>query len=140
MTLVEQVTTFALEAHAGSKDRYGRPYILHPLRLMSQMVTDEEIMVAALHDVVEDTERTLADIRALGVPETVVEAVALLTHDKESAAYDDYVARLKPNPLARKVKLADLTDNMDVRRMTQVTAADAERLQKYRRAWHSLQE
>jgi (p)ppGpp synthase/HD superfamily hydrolase len=138
MNLLEKVITFALAAHTGHTDKYGRPYILHPLHLMSQMETDEERMTAVLHDVVEDTERTLADIEALGVSESVVAAVALLTHDKEQTPYLEYVRALKPNPLARKVKLADLRHNMDIRRMNAVTEKDAERLERYRHAWQIL--
>jgi (p)ppGpp synthase/HD superfamily hydrolase len=138
MQLLEKVIRFALEAHTGSVDKYGRPYILHPLFLLSQMDTDEEMMVAALHDVIEDTERTLEEIQALGVPETVLEAVALLTHDKDGASYEEYVRRLAPNRLARKVKLADLGHNMDIRRMDEVRGKDAERLERYRKAWEVL--
>jgi (p)ppGpp synthase/HD superfamily hydrolase len=138
MNLLEKVITFALEAHTGQIDKYGRPYILHPLHLMSQMDTDEERMVALLHDVVEDTNRTPADIAALGVPHSVVEAVALLTHHKEQIPYLDYVRALKSNPLARKVKLADLRHNMDIRRMDAIREKDAARLERYRRAWQIL--
>src|SRR5687768_5217072 len=135
MNLLEKVIFFALEAHAGHTDKYGRPYILHPLHLMSQMDSDEERMTALLHDVVEDTNYTLADIEALGVPPSVVEAVALLTHDKEQTPYLDYVRALKPNPLARKVKLADLRHNTDIRRIDPIREKDAARLERYRQAW-----
>lgn len=138
MKLLEKVIAFALEAHSGHEDKYGRPYILHPLHLMSQMDSDEERMAAVLHDVVEDTTKTLADIEALGVPRPVLEAVALLTHDKQAVPYDQYVLALKPNPLARKVKLADLRHNMDIRRLNKITAKDAERLERYRHAWELL--
>ena len=109
-------------------------------QLLEQLDGDEERMVAALHDVVEDTGRTLADIAALGVPPTVLTAVALLTHDKEQTPYLDYVRALKPNPLARKVKLADLRHNMDIRRMDTVTDKDTARLERYRHAWQLLTE
>jgi (p)ppGpp synthase/HD superfamily hydrolase len=140
MTLLEKSIAFALKAHAGQTDKYGRPYILHPLHLMSRMETEEEMLTAVLHDVVEDTAYTLDDLRALGLPEAVVQAVGLLTHDKEASTYDEYVHRLKSNPLARKVKLADLRHNMDVRRLNTVLEKDAARLEKYRRAWAYLME
>lgn len=138
MTLLEKCIAFALEAHKGQKDRYDRPYILHPLHLMSQMDTEEEMMTAVLHDVVEDTDYTLADLRDLGVPQSVVHAVGLLTHDKEATSYDEYVRRLKPDDIARKVKMADLRHNMDVRRLRKVEEKDAKRLEKYRQAWAYL--
>jgi hypothetical protein len=97
-------------------------------------------MTAVLHDVVEDTGITLAGLRELGVPEVVILALSLLTHDKETTSYEDYVRQLKSDPLARKVKLADLRHNMDVRRLHSVGAKEAERLEKYRRAWAFLME
>jgi guanosine-3',5'-bis(diphosphate) 3'-pyrophosphohydrolase len=140
MTILERCIALALEAHAGQVDRYGRPYILHPLHLMLQMETEAEMMTAVLHDVVEDSDKTLADIAALGVPPAVTEAVALLTHEKEKVPYEAYVEALKPNPLARRVKLADLEHNMDLRRMERVEEKDLPRLQKYQRARTFLQE
>jgi (p)ppGpp synthase/HD superfamily hydrolase len=140
MTLLEECIALAVEAHRGDKDKAGRPYILHPLHLMSQMDTEEEMMTAVLHDVVEDSGRTVADLRELGLPEAVIGAVGLLTHDKETTSYDEYVQQLKSDPLARKVKLADLRHNMDVRRLHSVGEKEAERLEKYRRALAFLME
>jgi (p)ppGpp synthase/HD superfamily hydrolase len=140
MTLLEQCIVFALEAHVGQKDRFGQPYILHPLHLMAQMATEEEQMTAVLHDVIEDTEATLADIRAMGLPESVIQAVGLLTHDKDNVPYEEYVRQLKPDAIARKVKLADLQHNMDIRRLPVVKENDAVRMEKYRRAWEFLNE
>lgn len=138
MTLIEKCIALALEAHSGQTDRLGNPYILHPLHLMAQVDTDEERMTAVLHDVVEDTETTLTDLQELGLPESVLTAVALLTHDKENVPYDEYVARLKSNPIAHKVKMADLRHNMDIRRLPVVTESDAVRMEKYRQAWLTL--
>lgn len=140
MTQLEKCIAFALESHQGQKDKYGRPYILHPLHLMDQMETEEEMMTAVLHDVVEDTETTLADLRDMGLPDAVVKAVGLLTHNKETTSYDEYVRHLKPDPIARKVKLADLRHNMDVRRLHRVEPDDASRLERYRRSWVFLME
>lgn len=138
MNLLETALAFALDVHQGQRDRAGQPYILHPLHLMSQMDTEDERLVALLHDTIEDSDRTLADLQALGLPAHVLEAIALLTHDKQAMSYEDYVARLQPNSLARKVKLADLRHNMDLRRLPQITANDAARLDKYRQAWEQL--
>jgi len=137
MNLLEKCIKFALDVHAGQTDRYGRPYILHPLHLMSQMDTEVEMMAAVLHDVIEDSDTTLDDLRRLGLPQEVIEAVSLLTHG-EADSYDDYVHKLKPDAVARKIKLADLAHNMDIRRMDSVTEQDAARLDKYRRAWEIL--
>lgn len=137
MTLLERAIEIALRAHAGQVGKDGSPYILHPLRLMSRMETDEERIVAVLHDVVEDSEVTFEDLRAIGFSETVLEALQLLTHDK-STPYEEYVERIKPHPLARKIKLADLEDNSNLRRLTHVEEKDLQRVKKYHRAWTIL--
>ena len=95
------------ESHAGQVDKSGIPYVFHPFHLAEQMEDEESTCVALLHDVMEDTEFTVDDIRALGMPETVIEALELLTHD-EAEPYLEYVARVARNPLAAKVKRADL--------------------------------
>lgn len=140
MNLLEKAITLALRAHSGQVDRLGHPYVLHPLHLMLQMDTDVERMVAVLHDVVEDTEITLADLEEAGFPPQVLEAVQLLTHNKEQSSYQEYVRALKANPIARKVKLADLQHNMDIRRLDRVRQKDLDRLERYHRAWQALSE
>lgn len=137
MTPLERAIQIATEAHAGQMGKDESPYILHPLRLMLKMSTDEERIVAVLHDVVEDTSVTFEDLRREGFSEAVLEVVRLLTHEAE-ISYEDYVERLKPHPLARKVKLADLEDNSDIRRLSGIEDKDLERLRKYHRAWMTL--
>jgi (p)ppGpp synthase/HD superfamily hydrolase len=137
MTLLEKAIEIAVRAHAGQKGKDGSPYILHPLRLMTRLGTDEERMAAVLHDVVEDTEVTLDELRNAGFPEEVLTAVRLLTHE-EGISYEDYVRRLKPHPIARRIKLADLEDNSDIRRLSGIEERDLERLRKYHRAWQIL--
>lgn len=100
---------------------------------MVQMDTEEEQLTALLHDVVEDSDMTLDGLRAEGMPEAVIEALALLTHI-EGEEYEAYVVRIKDNPVARKVKLADLADNMRLERIPHPTQKDRDRLEKYRRA------
>jgi (p)ppGpp synthase/HD superfamily hydrolase len=139
MHLVEKAIALAVEVHAGEVDKAGMPYILHPLHLMMQMETAEEMITAVLHDVIEDTPITLDDLRQQGFPQSVLAALVLLTHDTASTSYEEYVAAIKPNPLARKVKLADLAHNMDIRRLPELGMKDYGRLEKYRRAWNSLQ-
>jgi len=138
MNLLEQAIALAVEAHTGDVDKEGKPYVLHPLRLMLLMETEEEMMTAVLHDVIEDTPVTLDDLRQKGFPETVLTALALLTHNTASTSYEDYVAAIKPNPIARKVKLADLAHNMDIRRLPKLEMKDYGRLERYRRAWDTL--
>jgi (p)ppGpp synthase/HD superfamily hydrolase len=95
---------------------------------------------AALHDVVEDTNTTLVDLREEGFPEEVLAAVALLTHDKRKVPYRKYVERIAANPVARKVKLADLEDNLNVLRLRKLGVRETLRLKQYFEAWHTLQE
>jgi (p)ppGpp synthase/HD superfamily hydrolase len=136
---IERAIGLAVEAHRGQKDRNGRAYILHPLTLMMKMDTEQEMMTAVLHDVVEDTSWTLAGLAGEGFPAEVVEAVDALSK-REGEAYDDYIDRLSHNPLAVKVKVADLVDNMRLTRMSEVTEQDASRLARYLRAWKKLKE
>ena len=139
MTLLERAIQIAVNAHAGQPGKDGFPYILHPLRLMMKVSTNDEKIVAVLHDTVEDTSVTFEDLRKEGFPETVLDALKLLTHEKE-VPYEEYVERIKPNPLARKVKLADLEDNSDIRRLSGIEDKDLQRLKKYHRAWSVLKE
>ena len=137
MTLLEKALEIALRAHAGQKQKDGSPYILHPLRVMARVHTDEERMAAVLLDVVEDSEVTIEDLRAAGFPELVLETVRLLTHE-EGISYEDYVRRLKPDATARRIKLADLEENSDIRRLSGIEEKDIDRLRKYHRAWQIL--
>lgn len=138
MSLLERIIMIAIQAHVGQQDKSGYPYILHPLRLMIQMETEEEMMVAVLHDVVEDSDVTLERLAGEGVPASVLQAVSLLTYNNQTDSYQTYLERLKPNPLARKVKLADLRHNMEFTRLLELHPKDLERLQKYHRAWQFL--
>lgn len=135
---VEDAILLAVQAHTGQTDKYGQPYILHVLGVASRCRSVEEKVVAFLHDVVEDTDHTFDDLRKLGFSERIIEAVDCLTRHK-GESYDAFVLRVAPNPLARAVKLADLEDNMDVRRSTRpMREKDAERMEKYRKAWQYL--
>ncbi|MEQ9643733.1 MAG: GTP pyrophosphokinase [Alphaproteobacteria bacterium] len=135
---LERAIAFAVTKHAGQVDKAGSPYILHPLRVMGQMEDDVCRIAAVLHDVVEDCEDvSMADIEALDLPAEAVEVVALMTHPADEP-YEDYIGRLAPHPLARQVKLADLDDNMNVRRLTQVTGKEQKRLARYLKAYRHL--
>jgi (p)ppGpp synthase/HD superfamily hydrolase len=137
MPNLEDAIALAVEAHKGQRDKAGQTYVLHPLRVMMRLEGELERMAAVLHDVVEDSPYTLERLRALGYPEEVLGALDCLTK-REGETYEAFVVR--PNTLARRVKLADLEDNMDVRRLPAVTPKDAERLARYRAAWSRLKE
>jgi (p)ppGpp synthase/HD superfamily hydrolase len=137
MSLLEKAIQIAVQAHAGQKDRAGQPYILHPLRVMGKVQTESEKIVAILHDVVEDTEVSLDDLKAAGFSHEIITAVDVLTK-RDGEPYDALIQRAKRNPLAKRVKLADLEDNMDLRRNAQITEEDLERFNRYLRAWKEL--
>lgn len=137
MSNLENAISLAVQAHKGQRDKSGRPYILHPLRIMCRLQTDTEMIVALLHDVIEDTTYTLDDLDRMGYASEVIDAVDCLTH-REGESYDDYLVRVQTNVIATRVKLYDLEDNMDVRRMKTIEERDVERLRKYRSAYATL--
>lgn len=135
--LLEKAIGIAVEAHRGQKDRYGAPYILHPLRVMARVDTVTEKTVAILHDVVEDTQWTLEDLKREGFPQEVLHALDCVTK-RQGEEYAAFVERSASDPLARRVKLADLEDNMDLRRCNALGPDDLKRMEKYRKAWQRL--
>ena len=139
MPTIEDAIRLALDKHHGQTDKAGEPYILHPLRVMAQMQTETEQIVAVLHDVVEDSDVTLDDLRRMGYGEVIVAAVDQLSR-RAGESYDEFIERIKPHPLAVRVKLADLRDNMDIRRNATLDETALERFQRYRKAWLKLTE
>jgi|JI9StandDraft_1071089.scaffolds.fasta_scaffold512268_1 (p)ppGpp synthase/HD superfamily hydrolase len=135
--LLEKAISIALTAHSGKLDKGGSPYILHPLRVMLAMETTEEKIVALLHDVVEDSTTTIQELREVKFSKRILSAVALLTK-KENQPYQEYILAIKRNPLATKIKLADLKDNMNTNRLQKLTEADKERIKKYKAAYKLL--
>ena len=129
----KQAMKLCFEAHKDQTDKSGLPYVFHPFHVAEQMTDEDAVIVALLHDVVEDTDYTLDDLRRMGFGQPVLDALALLTHD-ESVPYLDYVRALRDDPIARAVKLADLRHNSDETRLEAVTEKDRERLQKYKTA------
>jgi hypothetical protein len=130
---IEKALQIAAKAHEGQKDKEGLPYILHPLRAMMSVQGEEAMIVAVLHDVIEDTPVTADDLRQAGFGEEVVAAVLCVTH-KQEEPYADYVVRCRGNEIARRVKLADLADNWRLDRVLlrpQRLEADVARLRKY---------
>ena len=126
------------DAHKDQRDKGGLPYVFHPFHLAEQMQTEETVIAALLHDVVEDTEYTFEDIRAMGFSEDIIRALLLLTHDA-TVPYLDYVARIKSNPIARAVKIVDLQHNSDLSRLEKPGEKDMLRVQKYQEALKILQ-
>jgi len=141
-TFLADAVALAARVHREQRDKAGMPYILHPLRLMLRQESEEAQIVAVLHDVLEDSPDTgapvtCADLREMGFGEDVVRAIDALTK-REGESYDDFIDRLASNPLARQVKMADLEDNMDPRRLASLGGPDLERIAKYHRAWVRL--
>lgn len=137
--LTKKAMKLCFTAHKDQTDKSGLPYVFHPFHLAEQMPDELTTVAALLHDVVEDTAYTFADLREMGFPAAVLEALALLTHD-DGTPYLDYVARLKSNPIARAVKLADLRHNSDLTRLDHVDARALSRVEKYRKAIELLEE
>ncbi len=138
MGTLERAIEIAVEAHSGQLDKSGCEYIGHPLRVMAAGNTIEEKIVGVLHDVVEDSEWTFEMLVAEGFSAEIVEALRCLTRLSETEPYDKFIARVKSNPLAVAVKLNDLTDNMDIRRLPYISDKDVKRLKRYLKAYKQL--
>jgi hypothetical protein len=132
MDSISLAKEIATRAHSGQKDRGGSDYILHPLAVADMVEGEDEKVVALLHDVLEDTEFSESSIRVL-FGDTITDAVVAMTK-QPGEAYEDFILRAKQNPIARKVKLADLHHNSDLSRLKEVTQKDLARLDKYKAA------
>ena len=137
--LYDKALQIAIRAHKGQKDKAGHDYILHPIRVSERCDDPRAKIVALLHDTIEDTDVTADYLREEGFTEEIVEAVLAVTR-REGEEYDDYVRRAAQNELGRMVKRADLEDNMDIRRLPELTDRDVERLRKYLWAWQYIVE
>ncbi len=131
--LLDKAVSIAKLAHQGQVDKAGVDYINHPLRVMNAVDDEKEKIVAVLHDVVEDSEITLKDLRQQGFDDDVIIAVGCLTK-LPGESYLQFIGRVKSNRLAKKVKLQDLKDNMDLSRLKTVSETDLARVEKYRQA------
>ena len=138
MTSLEKAIRIALDAHTGQKDKSRCEYILHPLRVMLKMDTQEERLIAILHDVVEDSEISIQDLESQGFDRNVLDVVALLTRDKANTPYEDFIRSIGTDPLAVKIKIAGLEDNMNITRISEIGEKDIKRLKRYHWAWHFL--
>lgn len=138
-TLTKKAMKLCFEAHKDQVDKTDMPYVFHPFHLAEQMDDEISTVCALLHDVVEDSDTTLDDLRIKGFPDEVIEVLALLTHD-ENVSYMDYVREIKKNPVATKVKIADLTHNSDLSRMeeSEIDERALKRNEKYAEALRIL--
>lgn len=130
---IKTTLRIAMNAHEGQLDKAGFPYITHPIRVALNCDTEEQKIVALLHDVVEDTPMTLHDLKDLGYSQDVVDAVDALTQ-REGETYEDFVLRARCNPIARVVKINDIKDNMDLTRIPNPRKRDFVRNEKYAKA------
>ncbi len=127
------------EAHKDQTDKSGLPYVFHPFHLAEQMMDEETTIVALLHDVVEDTDYTIEDLRNMGFSDGVLTAISFMTHD-DSVPYMDYVKAIKGNKIATTVKRADLLHNSDLSRLDTVDEKALKRVKKYKEAIELLDE
>jgi len=137
MPTLENAISLAAKAHRSRKDKAGAAYILHPLRVMLRMKTKDERIVAVLHDVIEDTKYTLEDLRKAGYSKKILQSLDYLTK-RDGEEYNQFIKRVKRNPLARKVKIADVEDNLDLARIKKPKQRDVARMEKYHRALSEL--
>ncbi len=137
MADLDKAILIAVQAHSGQKDRYGEHYILHPLRVMMSVKSEEEKIVAVLHDVVEDSDLTLESLKIEGFSFEVVRAVDCLTK-REGEPYEAHVERSRQDHLALPVKIADLEDNMDPTRIGVFSDEDEKRMARYHKTWKTL--
>jgi hypothetical protein len=137
VNLLELALQIAVKAHDGQKDKSGEPYIFHPIRVMQRCSTPKGKIVALLHDTVEDTDVTFEDLEAAGFDSGTIDTLRLVTHET-GVPYDDYIDALVHDPVAVEVKIADLEDNSDIRRLKEIGVKDVERLKKYLRTHRRL--
>ena len=138
--MLAKMLLIATNAHAGQFDRGGTPYILHPLKVMHYLKTDDEELqcIALGHDVIEDTDVTYRDLREAGISDRVINGIDALTK-RPGETYEEYKDRVFANRDAMKVKLCDLRHNTDIRRLKGVREKDLERMAKYQRFYLEIQ-
>jgi len=136
--ITKKALKLCFEAHKEQVDKGGMPYVFHPFHLAEQMKSEEATVVALLHDLVEDTNYTVEDLANMGFGKSIVDAVALMTHE-DGVEYMDYVQKIKNNPIAKEVKLADLKHNADLTRLDTVDENARNRREKYLKAIEFLE-
>ena len=136
--VLEEVILLAAKKHYGQKDKSGKPYILHPIEVMCSVPTVEEKIVAIAHDLIEDTDTTLDDLRNLNIPEELVEAIYSVTKRKNEK-YSDFIKRASENEVGIKVKIADIEHNTRQDRVEKLDIIIVQRMMtKYEKALNFL--
>lgn len=135
--LVGKAIDISYNAHKGQYDKAGKPYVNHPIFVAGKMKTNEEIIVALLHDVIEDTDLTLECLIEEGYSDEIIQAIDAITK-RPDEDYFEYIQRVKKNPLARKIKIEDLNHNMDLSRIKDPTDRDLKRVERYEKALEIL--
>jgi (p)ppGpp synthase/HD superfamily hydrolase len=136
--MLAKAIKIAAAAHATQKDKNGEPYILHLMRVCLRGKNEHEKICGILHDLVEDTDWTFEKLAKEGFSAEVIAALKCVTKTSEQENYEDFIERVKKNKLATSVKINDLEDNLDARRMLQLTEKDIPRFNKYLKAYHEL--
>lgn len=137
MKLIEKAISIALEKHSGQTDNNGKPYILHVLRVMLAMDTEDEMTAGVMHDVIEDSDYTLDNMEEDGFPEHIINAVDAISR-REGESYEDFFNRAVQDPIAKKIKKADLEDKMRLKEYDKLSEKDLEKLNKYIKYWHKI--
>lgn len=139
--MLDRAIAIATEVHKGQTDKAGDPYILHPIRVMMRMETIDEMVTAILHDVIEDSQDddkwSIERLKKEGFSQDILDALVNLTRG-ENETYEAFIERAEKLPLSRKVKIADLEDNMNMMRIKNLTEKDSDRLMKYHKSWLKL--
>ena len=137
--MINKALRISFDAHKNQVDKSDIPYVYHPFHLAEQMDDEKSVIVALLHDVVEDSDYTIEDLKDVGFDKDILDAISLLTH-KRYVPYMEYIKKIKPNPLAKKVKIADLKHNSDISRNEIIDIKSQKRFKKYREALAILEE
>lgn len=135
--MLEIAISLAFCYHKGQTDKAGQPYVLHLLRVMQKGQTETEKICGVLHDIIEDTECSFRTLEASGFSDEILQVLDCVTK-RERESYDDFIQRVAQNPIAIRVKINDLEDNMDITRLSEITEKDKERLNKYLKAYNTL--
>ena len=133
MSNLDKAIAVASKVHAGQLDKAGQPYVLHPLRLMFRFQSDVEMIVAVLHDAVEDSNLALDDLKSLGFSDVVLKALDCLSK-RAGETYEEFIERVSENDLAKKIKIEDIKDNLNLTRLNNIIDKDLTRVKKYHQA------
>lgn len=137
MSTLEKAIALAAKHHEGQTDKAGKPYIFHLLKVMMDVEKNNEMIVAVLHDILEDTSVTIDDLKNQGFSNQILSSITSLTKLSDES-YDNFIDRVCLDPLAAKVKLADLCHNRDIKRLANITDKDVKRLCKYDKAYAKI--